>query len=122
VTPGPLSDGGQARPAADLVGNLRAAGLTVEHVDSIQQPFFTPRAEVYTVNGDDLQVFQYPTQASADNEASRVSANGAIGGSMPMWIAPPHFFHKDRLIVIYLGSNGAVIAALTRDLGPQFAR
>jgi len=106
---------------ASLVQQLRTSGLTVETADTISQPFFTPKGRVYRVNGDDLQLYEYRDAPAAAKEASRVSPDGSIGGSMPMWIAPPHFFRKDRVIAIYLGSNAKVLSALTQSIGAQFA-
>ena len=106
---------------ASLVRQLRANGLTVAPAGTISQPFFTPKARVYRVNGGDLQVYEYKDAASAAKEAGRVSTDGSIGGSMPMWIAPPHFFRKDRIIAIYLGSNAKALSGLAKSLGPQFA-
>ena len=37
------------------------------------------------------------------------------------WIAPPHFFRKERVIVLYLGTDAKVLAVLTELLGAQFA-
>ena len=107
--------------AASLVRDLRAGGFEIRLVDTVQQPFFTPKAEIYRVNGDDVQLYEYSDASSAEAEAARVSQNGAIGGSMPLWIAPPHFYRNGSLVAIYLGSNPRVMQALTRALGPQFA-
>ncbi|HEY5610073.1 MAG TPA: hypothetical protein VIL97_02610 [Thermoanaerobaculia bacterium] len=40
---------------------------------------------------------------------------------MPMWIAPSHFFQRDRLIVIYLGTSEKILGVLRETLGPEFA-
>jgi len=37
------------------------------------------------------------------------------------WIAPPNFFHRDRIIAIYLGADPSVTTALTALRGPRFA-
>ena len=37
------------------------------------------------------------------------------------WIAPPHFYHTGRVIVLYVGSNADLIRLLEATLGPQFA-
>ncbi len=115
----PPTDG--HRTASALAERLQAGGLRVALVEEIEQPFFTARARVYRVEGDDLQVYQYPGAAAAQRDAARVSPDGSIGGSMPHWIAAPHFFRRENLVVLYLGSNARVIDALRGELGPQFA-
>jgi hypothetical protein len=37
------------------------------------------------------------------------------------WVAPPHFFLKGRVLVLYVGSDPAVLAALRAVLGAQVA-
>jgi hypothetical protein len=37
------------------------------------------------------------------------------------WVAPPHFFLKGRVLVIYVEKDPAVMNLLTRLLGSQFA-
>jgi hypothetical protein len=120
-SPTAVTSSNQTISAASLVRDLRAGGFEIRLVDTVQQPFFRPKAEVYRINGDDLQLYEYSDANSAEAEAARVSHNGAIGGSMPLWIAPPHFYRKGSLIAIYLGSNPRVMQALTRARGPQFA-
>lgn len=116
------SPAGDANNTAALVERLRAHGLRVEQVDEIQQPFFTPRAQVFRVEGDDLQLFEYAGEQAATDEAARVSRDGGTVGTTSMsWLAPPHFFRSGRVIAIYLGTNQSVLQALTSELGPQFA-
>lgn len=105
-----------------LVEHLRAAGLQVEPAGEVHQPFFTPVARVILVDGEDVQVYQYPSGQAAEAEASRVSATGTtIGTAKVSWLAPPHFFRKGAVLVIHLGSNPKTLDALERLMGPQFA-
>lgn len=105
-----------------LVARMRQAGLRLEEGDIIRQTFFTPTARVIHYQGDgEAQVYEYADERKAASEARQVNADGSIGTSMPLWIAPPHFFRRDRLLVLYLGSDPKVLGALSRELGPQFA-
>ena len=105
-----------------LVAQLRQAGLAVESAGPIEQTFFTPQANVIRI-GDlgEAQVYEYPTATQAEAEAASVNANGSIGTSMPMWIAPPHFFRSGSLLVLYLGSDERTLSTLRRLLGEPFA-
>ncbi|MDQ6891203.1 MAG: hypothetical protein M3167_00790 [Acidobacteriota bacterium] len=77
---------------------------------------------VYTVEGDDLQVFVYPTETAAAADASRIApSGGAIGTTALRWIAPPHFFRRGAMIAIYLGSDRRIREALSAELGGQIA-
>ena len=107
---------------SDLVRELRSSGLTVEGAGEIRQPFFSPKARVFRLNGSDLQVYEYADAAAAEREAATVAPEGgSIGTSMVAWLATPHFFRKDRVIAIYIGSDQQVVAHLGKIMGEQFA-
>ena len=110
-----------AQRSDSVIDELRAAGLRVEDAGPIEQAFFSVPAHVYRVEGNDLQVYRYASDEAAAADAATVSPNGAIGGAMPMWIAPPHFFRRGNTIAIYLGDNARVLTELERILGRQFA-
>ncbi|MFC1938899.1 hypothetical protein ACFLWM_01940 [Chloroflexota bacterium] len=108
-----------------FIVNLRAAGATVEHPSLPQvivQDFFSVTGQVFEVNGEDVQVFEYIDQSIAEAEAALVSPDGSsIGTSLPFWVGPPHFYKSGRIIVLYVGENKAVIDLLQEVLGSQFA-
>lgn len=107
---------------ATLAEQLRAAGLTVTDGGTIEQPFFTRQARVLRIGDDDLQLYEFATAAEAEQAAAQVAPGGGSIGTVSMhWMAPPHFFRKERLIAIYIGSNARTLAELERILGPQFA-
>lgn len=114
-----------AGPATDytsFVDNLEAAGATVEPAGEIIQDFFSVKGQAIKVNGEDVQVFEYTDQSTAEAEAALVSADGSsIGTSLPFWVAPPHFYKAGRVVVLYVGENLAVTDLLGSVLGPQFA-
>ena len=110
------------RNLGDLINKLRARGQKVGRGRKVAQPFFSVPGRIITIDGEDVQVFQYATAKSAEREAKAVDQPGSpVGTSMPMWVAPPHFYKSDRLIVLYVGQNSSVIRALEGVFGPQFA-
>ena len=105
-----------------LVDTLHAMGLTVELAGKIRQPFFSAQGEVVGVNGYEVEVFEYPDATAAEADASLVSADGgSVGPTLVHWVAPPHFYRRGRLLVVYIGEDPAVAEALESVLGPQFA-
>lgn len=105
-----------------LVESLSRAGLQVKAAGEIEQPFWTRRAQVFTVEGDDLQLYEFADEAAATRAAEQVAPDGgSIGQSSMSWIAPPHFYRSGRTIAIYLGTNRAVLDALQSLLGAPFA-
>jgi hypothetical protein len=49
------------------------------------------------------------------------SDGGGTATTIVDWVAPPHFFLKGRVLVLYVGSDPAVQKLLAGVLGPQFA-
>lgn len=117
-----VSHGGPVKDYLSLIDNLRANGALVNPSGDISQPFFSIKGQKITVNGDDVQVFEYPDAVAADAEAALVSPDGSsIGTTMVNWVASPHFYKKDKLIVLYVGDTTAIINVLVAVLDPQFA-
>lgn len=114
--------GGPVSDYFSLIDNLRGAGATVDLAGQVSQPFFSPQGQVITVNGQDVQVFEYVDVEAARAEAELVSPDGSsVGTSMMMWVDTPHFYQSGKVIVLYLGAEIDVINILDRVLGSQFA-
>ncbi len=117
----PVSHGGPVTDYVSLIDNLRQAGATVEPAGELTQPFFSVNSRVIVVNGGDVQVFEYADAAAAEAEAALVSPDGfSVGTSMIGWVASPHFYRVEKLIVLYIGDSEAVTDVLKSVLGQQF--
>ena len=107
---------------ASLAASLRAAGASVRPGAKVDQPFFPVRGRLIEIHGEDVQVFQFADAAAGNAQAARISPTGTtIGTTKVQWIGPPHFYRKDRLLVLYVGDSERVLKALETVLGPQFA-
>jgi hypothetical protein len=128
------SRGGSVKDHLSFVDALRAKGLTVDILGSVEQPFLQAKGTGLRLSGSslkepaELQSFNYDDRAlgtdglkAAAEDASQIEPNGNPRTARINWIAPPHFFRRERVIVIYLGSDANALALLTELLGPQFA-
>jgi len=107
---------------ASLAASLRAAGASVRPGAKVDQPFFPVSGRLIEVHGEDVQVFEFADAAAAKAQAAPISPTGTtIGTTKVQWIGPPHFYRKDRLLVLYVGDSERVLKALETVLGPQFA-
>ena len=117
-----VSQGGQVKDYVSLVDTLTGAGVTIDPAGNVSQPFFAPQGQLLTMNGVDVQTFEFASAEEAGSVAETVSADGSsIGTSHFRWIAPPHFYKAGRLIVLYVGCDGDAIDVLEQAMGPEFA-
>ncbi|PKB73637.1 MAG: hypothetical protein BZY75_00710 [SAR202 cluster bacterium Io17-Chloro-G7] len=97
-------------------------GVVVGQGDAITQPFLSVPGATIILGQETVQVFNYPSPAAAQAEADLVDPTGfTVGTTSISWIAPPHFYLKDTLLVLYIGGDSPVIDVLETVLGPQFA-
>jgi hypothetical protein len=125
----PQSHGGPVRDQVTLIDTLRGKGLTVDLTGNVSQPFLHPQSgTVLRISGGplgasaDLQVFEYSSAETASADAKGIRSDGAgTATTMISWVAPPHMFLKGRVLLIFAGTDPAVLSLLSSVLGPQFA-
>jgi hypothetical protein len=110
--------------AEALVGALQQQAATVTRAGSLPPSSYplSVSAQLLQVNGADVQVFEYPSATRANSDASKVSPGGSvIGQSQVSWMDTPHFYKRDRVIVLYVGHSADVLRILEAVLGEPFA-
>lgn len=125
ITPSP------GRPTGDMtpfLAQLRSRGVAVERVAEAQQPFLRPIGARLRLNGGPLSgsvevdSYAYDRPATAAEDAARVQPdtsarwtepNGNVKTASLIWVAPPHFFRHDTFLVLYVGTDQALLALLT---------
>ena len=119
------AQGGSRRPVTDapsLIRELRAAGMNVETVGEVDQPFLSVRGTMIKLQGEDVQIFQYSSAKEMEAQAALISSDGtAVGTRKIHWIGSPHFFKQGRVLVLYVGDDKKTEKALEAILGRQFA-
>ncbi len=122
------SHGGPVQDQVSLIDALRKT-VTVDISGTISQPFLNPQSgTTVRLSGGalttpaDLQLFEYRDASAADADARRISPDGSGTATTKVsWVAPPHFFLKGRVMVLYVGIDPAVVSLLTSVLGAPFA-
>ncbi len=106
-----------------LIEDFEKKGLKVEITQSIEQPFFTVQGILLSLNGENIQVFQYPDEESREKDSHLISSDGSvIGNNQIEWITPPYIWASGDLIVIYPGTDESVIDAINDTFGEPIAR
>ena len=131
-TPVPNDVQRKAMGLNELIAQLKAAGATVVPGADVNQPFLDVTGHILSVNGEQIQVYEYASVLDASNQAARVSPDGASftvasssdgsGSAYQVdWVKPPHLYKAGRIIVIYIGTNRSLMHLLAGILGKQFA-
>ena len=117
-----VSHDGQVRDQVSLIDALRKAGATIAIGDSIEQPFLSVTGTQLTLNGADVQLFQYADEAAAQSDATRLADTLAgKGTAMVTWVASPHAYRAGRVIALYVGDDTVVLKLLQEAMGKPFA-
>lgn len=123
-----VSHGGPVRDHVSLVDGLRAKGFTVTPAQSAKQPFLSVEgttlslSERGTQGKAAVQSYEYKDARAAERDASKIGPDGSTMRTMVVdWAAPPHFYLKERVLVLYVGNDATVLKALSELLGPQIA-
>ncbi len=121
LVPGPSNKPVMGRP--EFLTALNRQGLKVVSSapqDRLSQPLFSAPDRPILVNGEVVHVYPYEQQGQAEAEQVRITENGVeVNGQVVELQGTPHFFRKDRLIVLYLGQNQTVLQALQDVLGTE---
>lgn len=106
----------------EFIAALQAQGMDAEKGDSVEQAFFSVIGNFVNFEGESVQVFEYDSAETMESDSLLVAPDGgAIGTSMVTWVATPHFYKKDHILVLYIGDNAETLGVLESVLGPQFA-
>jgi hypothetical protein len=118
----PTRPAGGAFDRQALVAALQGGGLTVTTGASVDQPFFPVPGRSLLVAGEDVQVFEFASVEAAQSAADSIVPDGSgTATTRIMWLGPPHFYRRDGVIALYVGSHTPITAGLAAVMGPQFA-
>jgi hypothetical protein len=110
----------QAKPGlatANLLSDLNSQNLAAWSFGGLTHPYLAGRGTLLVFAGDNIQIFEYPTDETARAEAL------AISGRSPR-LAAQIYFHlylRGNLIGLYFGYNAEVLRITEGEMGPPLA-
>jgi len=105
-----------------FIDALEKKGITAKVVEILEDSSFSVPTIVISVNGENLQVYEFSSATEAQNAALLVSEDGTeIGTSIIHWIDTPHFYTQGDIIVLYVGHTQEMLNLLESLLDKQFA-
>jgi hypothetical protein len=113
--------GQEVSTSGELVGSLEEAGMEVNIVGDVNQPLIPVSGRLMQVNGQEVQVYEFPNQAERQQVTDLLAREGfAIEGIVP-GVQDPHIWAQGRLLVIYIGQDQSTINTLNSFLGDRMA-
>ena len=109
-----------------LLQALQAANVDTSLNEGITFNLLSVPGKIMTVGTQRLQVFEYENAETAQADATRFSEDGAWfrrdeAPTLVNWIATPHLYRSDKLLVVYIGENMETLTELDEILGRPFA-
>lgn len=107
----------------DLLADLANLGAQVEVAPGrVVKPYLSTYGLIVRVDGEPVQLFQYPDEASLLADVEGLSANAAsIDGLTLTWPAAPHFWRKGGLLALAITDEAYYVELLSQVLGTPFA-
>jgi hypothetical protein len=107
----PLATPGLA--TSNLVADLNAQNLGAQPLGSVSHQYLTGRGTLVGFMGDNIQIFEYATNAIARAEASAIFKRAPRLATESLF----HLYLRDNMIGLYFGHNAAVMQAAERTMG-----
>ncbi|MSP12939.1 MAG: hypothetical protein EXR62_08275 [Chloroflexi bacterium] len=108
-------------PYTALEAQWQRKGVQVEPAAEVVQPFFTVKGRVVRLDGKEVQLFVFPSNAEASKDATKIFTQGAqTVHDLKLQYGIPHFYRKGRVIVLYIGEDERTMQILDGALGRQF--
>jgi hypothetical protein len=106
-----------------LVSDLQSVGLAARIGSDQDASLLGGEATTVCVGNESISVYTFDDAGAASEAASTVNRRDPfqVGNAIVEWIGPPRFWIRDRVIVLYVGGDPAVDAALRSILGQPFA-
>ena len=106
-----------------LIADLQAMGVSAALGTDQDASLIGGESTVVCVGDESVNVYEYTDGDSAIEAASVVDKNdpSMVGNAIVEWAGTPHFWLRDRTIVLYVGEDPGTIHALGAILGRPFA-
>ena len=103
-----------------LIQKLDSDGKSPGALEREEPSHMTGTRYILPFGGGELELFAYSNEDEAARDLQGVDELGtSVNGVSFDFGQPPHFFMRDHVIVLYVGSDTGVLSMLERLCGPQ---
>jgi hypothetical protein len=120
----PRPDGAEVFAMPEFKAALGAAGATVTDLGGFDPNPLSGTGTNLCVSGQKVMTYEFGTARERAEMAATIDPAdpSKIGNSAIVeWAGNPTFWQRDRLIVLYLGSDPRILAGVSSVLGEPFA-
>ena len=107
---------------------MEANGFVLEDEKPEENNWFSVSGKLIVIDGEPLYVYEYESSTAMEKDSKYVDSSGFSINNTDEgrcaqidWVATPHWFKKDLLIVLYVGENERMIGFLKETFGNVFA-
>ncbi|MDB5188207.1 MAG: hypothetical protein JWO50_727 [Candidatus Kaiserbacteria bacterium] len=100
-----------------LLTQLQQNGLNLNPVMTVHKTNLSVPGTLFTVHGDNIQIFEYPNNSLASADALKLRAMYSKNSQQNAWGSMVHIYTKDNLVIFYMGYNTVPSKALDLILG-----
>jgi hypothetical protein len=107
-------------PTFGIYNALKAMGAPVEVGAEVEKSFFDVPGRALVIGDQPIELYEFDSRADADEAAAKIASDGSVAGALAA-NPPVHWFRSELVLVLYRGSDQAVLRMLETTLGGQFA-
>jgi hypothetical protein len=97
---------------SSFMARMENTGLNATVLKSIKRSAFAVTGQMISINGDNVQVFEYPDRETATRAASSLMVKYAASSRSREWKRDMHVYAEDDLVIFYMGNDEAIISAI----------
>jgi hypothetical protein len=113
-----LTDTTYAKPGSateQFIDDLENAGFKPIINQNIKRIPFSVKGALISLNGDNLEVFEYPDHNTALNYGTMFVQKYKRGITLNRWKNIIHLYIRDKIIIFYMGTEKNVLTALDKN-------
>jgi hypothetical protein len=106
-----------------LVADLHRAGAQIGRSAPFNGTPLSSDGVTVCVNHEEVSVYVYSSDQAREAAAATIDRHDPwhIGNAVVEWLSPPTFWQRDRILVLYVGTDQATTNLLVAVLGQPFA-
>ena len=105
-----------------FIDDMKHLGYGVEQMNTTEGHELNSSQTILIIGNAEISVYEYKDVNSLKKAVSWVNGTGDITGKGAItWVSYPHFYKKNKIIVIYYGNDYKINSDLKKIMGKPFS-